>query len=136
MVENNNYSKIPIIILSGKRYINKEKHVRWANYVKTSIKSGKVKEEELEKTVFIMGILNDGEYSPEEIVGALKDADFSVEELYHIIKNLLLFYKDGPEIFREFFGKYMNPQLEEIIRKVEAENREINQNSKARQYKC
>ena len=33
MVENNNYSKIPIIILSGKRYINKEKHVRWANYV-------------------------------------------------------------------------------------------------------
>ncbi len=132
MLENNNYSKIPIIILSGKRYINKEKRVRWANYVRESIKTGEVKEEELERTVFIMGILNDGEYSPEEIVGVLKDADFSVEELHHIIKNLLLFYKDGPEIFREFFGNYMSPQLEEIIGRVEAENREINQKTKAK----
>lgn len=128
---NNNEEKrqVPFIILEGKKYIYKEKYLVWANYVKEAIASGRNNINELQETISIMKLLDEGMYTPNEIVNILNESDFSAEKIYHIIKNLLLFYKEGTVIFREFFGKYMNPQLEEIIEKVEKENEEYRHNN-------
>lgn len=116
-------SMIPFYIIEGKRYISDEKKVAWAKYVKDTIKTGKNHGNEYEETISIMKMLNSDMYSAEQIVDLLKEQDYYVEELYHILKNLLLFHKDGVDIFREYFKEYMSPQLEELISKIELNNK-------------
>ena len=126
------FSKIPFIILEGKQYVREDRKIAWTKYVKDSIKTGKYHGNEFEETISIMEMLEANHYSAHQVVEFLEDQDYLVEELYHILKNLLLFYKDGIDIFREYFKGYTSIELEELIENIENTYKDNNQDRKAK----
>lgn len=120
--ENNSSIEVSNIILEGKKYIYKFNHLEWTKYVIDSVKDNPEYIAEFEATIWIMEKLANSEINLQEMTTIVKDMDFSTERLYHIVNNILYYYKEGPEFFKTFYNGYMNPQLELMVNKINVRN--------------
>ncbi len=109
-MKNSNTSKNQIItklIIDGKQHIYKFNHLEWTRYIIDVIKKDESYIPEFEATLWIMQKLASLEIPTSEMINIVKDMSFSTERLYHIVNNILYYYKDGPDFFKKFYGRYI-----------------------------
>ena len=127
----NNNSKLVEYMIEGKQYIYKEKQSSWIHYVKRASKREDNYQREIEKSILLMKLIDSGEYSIEQLVDYLKEDNLPGENICHVVTNILIYSKEGPAFFREFYKNCIFSPLDEIIAIIEEEN-EFYKDSKER----
>lgn len=122
MNKNNFNDKLIEYMIEGKQYIYKDKQASWIRYIKRAAEKEVNYQGEIERSIFLMKLIDSGKYSIEQLANYLKEDDLPGENICHVVTNILYYSKEGPAFFREFYKDCIFPPLEEIITKIEEEN--------------